>query len=314
MPRAICGERPVVRRMLINRDHGRWFAGTAVAGLALTGAFALSAARAPTGPSGGSAAGLAFGVLGTTCMVLAALLSARKRVRTWRVGSAQVWLRLHLWLGLLAVPCIWFHSGFALGGALTRMLMAVFYVVIASGVVGLALQQFVPAAMTRRVPLETILGQMDEVLAGLATDAYEIVANMAGPIAEAVEEQRRLAAEEQRWKQQSNDWKQVARLRPAETPGGGAADVRAFYVTAIRPYVRGSRRGPVPDFRTLMVAVPDEWRPKIDRLQAICEEARQLAVQRRLHRLLHGWLFVHAPLSLMLLVLAAFHIVFALRY
>jgi Fe-S-cluster-containing dehydrogenase component len=43
------------------------------------------------------------------------LLSARKRVRTWRIGSAQAWMRVHIWLGLIAVPCIWFHSGFALG-------------------------------------------------------------------------------------------------------------------------------------------------------------------------------------------------------
>jgi len=300
--------------MLINRDHARWLLGTVVAGVGLAAAFVLSTTRAPAGPTGGSPPGLAFGIAGTICIVLAALLSARKRVRTWRLGSAQLWLRMHLWLGLLAVPCIWFHSGFALGGALTRVLMAVFYVVIASDIVGLALQQFVPAAMTRRVPFETILGQIDQVIDGLATDAYEIVASMTGPLAEAVEEQRWLAAEDERVKQQSRDWKQVARLRPAETPGSGADEVRAFYLAAIRPYVRGARRGSVPDFRPVMVGAPDEWRPKLEKLQAICEEARQLAVQQRLHRLLHAWLFVHAPVSLMLLVLAAVHIAFALRY
>jgi hypothetical protein len=69
-----------------------------------------------------------------------------------------------------------------------------------------------------------------------------------------------------------------------------------------------------PDLRTLAVRTPEEWRPKLERLAAICEESYQLAVQRRLHDVLHGWLFVHAPLSFALLVLAAFHIVMALKY
>ena len=44
------------------------------------------------------------------------------------------------------------------------------------------------------------------------------------------------------------------------------------------------------------------------------EESYQLAVQRRLHDVLHAWLFVHAPLSFALFVLAAFHVVMALKY
>ena len=63
-----------------------------------------------------------------------------------------------------------------------------------------------------------------------------------------------------------------------------------------------------------MLGAPEEWRPRLDRLRGLCDEARQLAVQQRLHRLLHTWLFVHAPLSLALFVLVAVHIVFALRY
>ncbi len=51
-----------------------------------------------------------------------------------------------------------------------------------------------------------------------------------------------------------------------------------------------------------------------DFLAALCEESRQLEVQMRLHRWLHGWLFVHAPISFALLVLTAFHIWFALSY
>lgn len=297
--------------MLINRDHRAWIVGTSVATAGLAAAYALSIAGRPVDASGGSGPGLAFGILGTTCMVLAGLLSLRKRVRTWRLGSAQMWMRMHIWLGLLAVPCIWFHSGFGLGGALTTAIMWLFYIVIGSGIVGLLLQQTVPAAMTRRVPLETIHGQIGHVVDGLAADAYELVASVAGVIAEATEEQQRLAAEAAL---PAGSWKAVARLKPADPPLPGSEELKAFYLAEIRPYLRGPRRGAPADLRDIMLRAPQEWRPRLDRLRGVCEEARQLAVQHRLHRLLHTWLFVHAPLSIALYVLVAVHIVFALRY
>ena len=49
-------------------------------------------------------------------------------------------------------------------------------------------------------------------------------------------------------------------------------------------------------------------------LEGICEERRQLLVQRRLHLWLHTWLLAHVPLSLAFLVLAVVHSVISLRY
>jgi hypothetical protein len=49
-------------------------------------------------------------------------------------------------------------------------------------------------------------------------------------------------------------------------------------------------------------------------LEDICDEARQLVRQEQLHHLLHGWLLVHIPISLALILLGAVHAVMALRY
>jgi hypothetical protein len=49
-------------------------------------------------------------------------------------------------------------------------------------------------------------------------------------------------------------------------------------------------------------------------LESICEEERQLLRQERMHRLLHGWLIVHVPLSFVLMALAVVHIVMALGF
>jgi hypothetical protein len=44
------------------------------------------------------------------------------------------------------------------------------------------------------------------------------------------------------------------------------------------------------------------------------DERRELERQRRLHLWLHGWLFVHVPLSYAMLIFTAWHIFGALRF
>src|SRR2546422_529788 len=78
------------------------------------------------GPSGGSGPGLAYGIAGTALLVYAALLGARKKIPTWRVGRAETWLKGHVWLGLLSFILILLHGHFALGGALTTVMMLLF--------------------------------------------------------------------------------------------------------------------------------------------------------------------------------------------
>jgi hypothetical protein len=117
-------------------------------------------------------------------------------------------------------------------------------------------------------------------------------------------------------KTRPGNWKLIARKPAAAEPAPEATLLKEVYLREIRPYLlRDARaRTTPPDIRPLAVRAPEEWRPKLERLAAICEESYQLAVQRRLHDVLHGWLFVHAPLSFALFVLVAFHIVMALRY
>ena len=52
----------------------------------------------------------------------------------------------------------------------------------------------------------------------------------------------------------------------------------------------------------------------IDDVKNICEEKRDLDRQSRLHRILHGWLFAHVPLSFALIILSVVHAVMALRF
>jgi hypothetical protein len=67
-------------------------------------------------------------------------------------------------------------------------------------------------------------------------------------------------------------------------------------------------------FAELRRLVPPAHHETLADLAHICEERRQLALQARLHRWLHGWLLVHVPVSYALLLLVAAHAVMTLLY
>ncbi len=308
----------------------------AVSGIVYT-AYAL---QAPAGPRGGSAVGLTLGIAGFAFMIFSALLGARKRVPTWRLGRAQAWMRGHLWLGLLSLPLILFHGGFHFGGTLTRVLMWLLIFTVASGLLGAALQNYVPRMMTSDVPLETIYDEIGNVRKALREEADRAVEALYGGMD--------LRASDEEENQRAGGFTALRpisatavplRTSPAVSAGAGAAvaaaaeivllsaeesaPLRRFYLSEMRvfltePKKRGQRLGSAEKakntFAGLRTLMPAAAHATLKDLEEICDEARQLVRQERLHHWLHGWLLVHIPLSLALIVLGAVHAVMALKY
>jgi hypothetical protein len=255
---------------------------------------------------GGTAAGLAFGGAGFALMIFAALLGARKRVPVYRFGRAQTWMRGHLWLGLLSLPIILFHSGFRYGHGLTAWLMTMLIIVVVSGVFGAALQHYMPRVMTREVTMETIYEEIGHVRAQLLEEAEELIKQAAG-----------------------GEKKESVGGAEPDSPGtavavmGEIAPLRNFYERELKPFLEkpDAHDGALGDaaqahsaFAQLRTLVPASLHTAIEDLEGICEEERQLTLQSNLHLWLHGWLLLHVPLSLALILLGAIHAVMALRY
>jgi hypothetical protein len=272
----------------IDHTHRKWLAASLIILAAATTIYVPYAVRQPSGPSGGSPLGLAFGIIGSAFMIFAGLLAGRKKVPVWRLGRAQAWMRGHLWLGTLSLPIIFFHAGFRFGGPLTSVLMVLVIMVVASGFFGAALQHYMPHVMTAQVPSETIFEQIDHVREQLVASGDEAI---------------------------------VA----AESVGGdeSAAPLVDFYRREMRPFLesRGARHQLLsnPDrsrgtFEGLRMLLPTGLQDAAKKLEQICEEERQLRRQSKLHHWLHGWLMLHIPLSFALLLLGVVHAITALRY
>jgi hypothetical protein len=294
----------------------------------------------PLGLRGGSVIGLTFGVIGFVFMIFAALLGARKRVPTWRVGRAQAWMRGHLWLGFLALPTILFHGGFHFGGTLTRVLMWLLIITVLSGVFGAALQHYVPRVMTSDVPLETIYDEIGHVRSLLREEADRAVESLCGSMG--------LSKTSGGEAQRAGGFTALRTIAASAVPlrtsaavsAGASAAVaaaleiilltedesvpfRRFYLQEMRPFLehpgqRGQRlrdaQKAASAFAGLRTLLPAAAHATLDDLADICDEARQLQRQAWLHRWLHGWLLVHIPLSLALILLGAIHAVMALRF
>jgi hypothetical protein len=294
--------------MLIDRTHRTWAVATTVLFALSLVTYLVYASRVSL-PSGGSTPGILFGIVGFGMMLYAGLLGARKKVRIWRVGRAQTWMRGHLWLGTLSLPVILFHAGFTFGGGLTFVLMWLFVIVVASGLLGAYLQHTMPKRMMRAVPMETIYDQIDHVRGQLLEEADTVVADACGKL-----EVETVAS--------STGSSAAALASTVRIEADETAPLRTFYMRDMRPFVeRPSPAHPLAEpshsalaFEKVRALVPAAYHASIADLENICEEERQLIRQARLHRTLHAWQLVHVPLSVGLLVLAVVHIVMALRY
>jgi hypothetical protein len=123
---------------------------------------------------GGTPLGLWFGSISLAIFIFAILLSLRKKIPLWRVGTVQRWLRAHIWLTILTIPLVILHSGFRLGGPMTTFLMLLYAIVMISGFYGLFLQHIMPRLMKERLPAETVFEQIPHIRSQLAVAAEKM--------------------------------------------------------------------------------------------------------------------------------------------
>lgn len=292
-----CVAQPAVlqsTRVLLDQRHKPWIVATGAVAVAAIALYFWLDSRSLNPLTGGSTVGLWYGVIGSALMIFAGLLSGLRKVPAWWwIGSRQAWLRGHIWLGLLSVVFIACHAHARLGGFVEIALWMVLAAVILSGIFGLVLQQFLPRWLAQRCADEAPYEQIPHLcrlLRGKADAAVDEVA-------------------------------------PATAAGTFSVELRAFHDQHVRPFLAV----PVPGASVLRdeqraSSVFDALRKRLDisgaganvlaatdRLEELCRDRRQLADQERLHHWLHGWLLLHIPLSVALLVLGVAHAINSLN-
>ncbi len=324
--------------MIIDRKQIPWFLGTVIASLVVAGLYYSHSEPKTMVKVGGSAdhpamfgstgLGLIYGTVALAIFIFAACLGLRRKLARWPFGNIKVWLRAHVWLTILTIPLVVYHSGFHGGGPMTQALLWLYGFVMVSGFWGLFMQNIIPRMMRDRLEEEVTFDQIPTVRANLHEEAGIIYKNLVdlekapkragaagltslvapdrehasgeleSPVATATEDE---PASLEAWK---------ASLRAA-TEFAGTKALPYLEKAGARGSVLREKEASDGQFRLIYLQMPEPLQPQVERLQEICDEKRRLDWQLRYHAWLHWWLLLHAPTSLLLIVLTTVHAVVA---
>lgn len=234
----------------------------------------------------GSSVGMGFGVAAAVMLLVVMLYSVRRSVPSVRsLGPARPYLEIHLYGGLLFLLLVLMHTGFGLpSGGLNITLWLVAIWVVASGLLGLALQAWVPRLLEAETSMEAHAERIPELVAEVRGRADQ-AARDGGRRVEAFYH-RELAPE-----------------MAAPPPGPGVLLARG------RSLRRRDR-----EFTHLERMVDAEAAPALEELRRLYRTKLDLDLHHTLQRTLRVWLYLHLPLGIVLLALFGLHLFFILYF
>src|SRR5262245_44280436 len=142
-------------------------------GLALAAAFLVDSGLRPWSPKRGL--GLFFGALAAGLFVLE-MMYAGRRPRARPFASAKAWLQLHVYAGALALVAAFAHSGFrAPAGRMGAWLLGLACWTVATGLLGVWLQKWIPASLAEGLRVEAIYERIPGLVVGLRDEADRLV-------------------------------------------------------------------------------------------------------------------------------------------
>lgn len=223
-------------------------------------------------------------------LLLLALFNARKKLPFLPLCKASTWLQWHLYAGLVSVVLFFLHAGFAPPSGVVETILAVIFLLVAgSGVIGIVISRALPVQMTRSgEPL-----------------VYERIPRYRREIEVAV---RELAVKAEKT--------------------CGSSSIPDFVLEVVEPYLGARASFWMPLLgrehtrpRRLYQELEARLRYFSEEEEAVAAELREwietkenLDFQEAAQRWLKGWLFVHIPLTFLLLLLGVVHGVLAMIY
>jgi hypothetical protein len=225
----------------------------------------------------GRGLGLGFGILAAIGYVHAAVYPWRRRAA--RLSPARALAQAHVYLGGLAFVSALLHTGLGWPrGPVAAALLLLSGWTAATGLLGTALQKWIPTRLTEGLRVEALIERIPELRARVVAAADERVAGAGEVLLRHYRRELR------------------PRLERAQPALAYLIEVRAGRDQAIEPLRRLSAFVPAPD------------KERLDDLTGLLIEKLELDAQLALQRILRAWLVLHAPAAAVLLGLLAFHV------
>ncbi len=239
-------------------------------------------------PNGGSWYGYTLGTIGVLMILWLTLLGLRKRAMTRGRWSLKAWTSAHVYLGLSLIIIATLHTGFQFGWNVHTLAYVVMMIVIISGIWGVSAYATIPQALSDNRQSMTE-GQMIESIRAVDRQLHEAAQPLDG------EKSRLILASLQQDPFAGSIWVRLSGYH------GGCATERAY---------RAVRRtlGQGSDASSAAIDRVDEL---LDRKKAALGQLRR---HLRLKALLEIWLFIHVPLTFVLIAALAAHVISVFFY
>lgn len=145
------------------------------------------------GHRGWTLTGVVLGILSVLAMLFLMSYKIRKHVYRLRLGPTNTWLSAHKYIGIVVVALVLMHTGFRFSGDFSAFLLALFLLVISSGMAGALIYKLTPVSLTKaskEIPAEEqimlsykkFLEDADKGSANMAKESGEIYAKEVRPL------------------------------------------------------------------------------------------------------------------------------------
>jgi len=233
-------------------------------------------------PHGGSKWGIGYGIAGTALILLLAFFGIRKRWYRSRFGTLEQWLQSHIYLGLLVLVILMFHTGMRFNDRIAVATFIVVAIVVASGIVGAVLYVTVPRLLTE-VESDLTVPEISDQLNQLARSMARIASGRSAAFQRIYDELMR------------------------QTQPRGLAGWRLLLSRLGR---KGKQES--SDWTRMLTLVPKDEQEELRQMLVVSRQRRELLLrlvfQQRYKNVLEFWLYIHVPFTIALLILAALHI------
>jgi hypothetical protein len=237
---------------------------------------------------GGSPAGLVFGIAAFLLIIFLSLFGVRKRAYRSRLGTVEGWVQAHIYLGLLVPVLLLLHAGGRFHDRLAVASFILAMVVAASGVAGAILYATMPRNLTdaeSNVPPSKLSEQINDLGRSMASAA-------------------------------SNRSAVFQRVFESFMKESAPPPLAGWRLLLSRADLQRQLAG--HDWASLLALVPAEEQEALRDMLVVARQRRELLlrliVQQRYRAILEGWLWIHIPFTVALLIAATAHVIAALYY
>ncbi len=254
-----------------------WFVGFLVAVLLALVVFGLNSLMSEVRP--GSAWGLTYGWIAASLMVGAALYGMRRRMLAVNLGRSQMWVQFHVYGGALFMLLVLMHSAFKVpSGQLAWWLWALSLWVTISGIVGVLLQKWIPRLLASGLAVEVVYERIPELVNQIRAKAEELLDSCTDAVRDFYS-------------------KSVAPSLVAPQP-------RIMYYFDIT----GGIHSRIKEFRYIGQFLSGQDKKALDELESMYKTKLELDAHYTLQKALRWWLYLHVPVSIVLVLLLVLHV------